>query len=113
MKLSVFFDTTKNDGGAYHQNIKTVELLNNIKNIELTIISPNEKTINFFKAKNIRSVIYHFNFIDRFFYFVYSSNFLKLFFKKINLTNKFEKFLKKNQINLIYFINIEFFIRII
>ena len=41
MKLSVFFDTTKNDGGAYHQNIKTVELLNNIKNIELTIISPN------------------------------------------------------------------------
>lgn len=105
MKLSVFFDTTKNDGGAYHQNIKTVELLNNIKNIELTIISPNEKTINFFKAKNIRSVIYHFNFIDRFFYFVYSSNFLKLFFKKINLTNKFEKFLKKNQINLIYFIS--------
>ena len=49
MKLSVFFDIKKSDGGAYHQNLKTIELLSKLKNIDLNIITPDKKTYNLFK----------------------------------------------------------------
>lgn len=105
MKLSVFFDIKKSDGGAYHQNLKTVELLSKLKNIDLNIITPDKKTYNLFKDKKIKTLIYNINFVDRLFYALYSLNILKLFFKKINFNNKFEKFLKNNQIDLIYFLS--------
>tara|TARA_Y100001970_G_scaffold34420_1_gene42668 strand:- start:3893 stop:5077 length:1185 start_codon:yes stop_codon:yes gene_type:complete len=101
MKVGVFFSLEKSSGGAYHQALKSINILQKIEEINFSFynISSNK---NDFSHEKINK--YSINFIDKIFFLFYSSDFLKTFLKKFSISNKFEKFIKKENIDVIFFI---------
>ena len=101
MKVGVFFSLEKNSGGAYHQALKSLNILNKINEINFSFYNISSKKNNFFNKKiNTYSI----NIIDKIFFLFYNSDFIKTFLKKFNIINRFEKFIKKENIDVVFFI---------
>ena len=101
MKVGVFFCLDKNSGGAYHQALKTINILSQIEEINFSFYNEtSNKKILF--DKNIKQ--YTTNITDKIFFLLNDSVFLKNFLKKFNIKNKFEIFVKKENIDIVFFV---------
>ena len=99
MKVGVFFGLDKNSGDAYHQALKTLNILSEIKEINFSFYNISSNKSKFFD-KNIKS--YSTNLLDKIFFLFYNSEFLKIFLKKFGIVNRFEIFVKKENIDIIF-----------
>ncbi len=101
MKIGVFFSLEKSSGGAYHQALKSINILKKIEEGNFSFYNICSKNNNF---SNIDINKYSVNIIDKIFFLFNNSDFIKTFLKKFNIRNRFEKFIKKENIDIVFFI---------
>ena len=102
MKIAIIGEQSKKGGGSYHQSLKSYKLLSEIKEFEFILLNTNLK--NESNKKDVHSINYNINLIDKLFFLFNSSKILKSLLKKFDVQNKFEMFVKKEKIDLILFL---------
>ena len=107
--LGVFFDDNLHSGGSFQQSLNNVILVNKLASpeLEIKVITTQEKNLELLKDLDIKSFLYKPSFISRTWMYIRENSplkiydFIKLFEKKNNL----EKFMKKLNVDLVYFVS--------
>ena len=69
MRVGVFFSLEKSSGGAYHQALKSINILQKIEEINFSFYNISSNKNDFFDEKINK---YSINFIDKIFFLFYS-----------------------------------------
>lgn len=105
MNIGIYFETSKNQGGAYSQNLKIIEIFqkNFSKSYNFIYIVPNEEQKKIVESKGEKSIILKKNLRFKIEQFFFRFSFFKEIYKKLSLNNYFENFLLKNNVDLVFF----------
>lgn len=107
LKIGVFFSSDIKGGGAYQQAVKTIDILEKIKNENAHfdfIYFTTKKNIEAYKKICLNLEIININLFDKLILII--GKFLRVFKKNSKLfKNKFEIYFKKLDIDLVYFID--------
>ena len=104
MNVGIIFDSIKTGGGGYNQSLKTLRLINKIKNKELNfVVFTSDKIVqNNLKSENIESTFFSETKFQKIFR-ILISQYLPVKFRN-KFQNFFNKLLRKNEIDLVFFL---------
>lgn len=104
MNVGIIFDSIKTGGGGYNQSLKTLLLVNKIKNKELNfVVFTSDKIVQKnLKLENIESTFFSETKFQKIFRILISQYMPEKFKKKFQ--NFFNKLLRKNEIDLVFFL---------
>jgi hypothetical protein len=105
MKIGIYFETSKNTGGAHHQNIRLLELFKDSldSSYEITYIVSNDDQKKIIEDKNSRAILFKKSTLFKIEQFILRFSFFKEIYKKLSITNRFEKFLLSKKFDLLFF----------
>ena len=105
MKIGIFFDSAKNQGGIYHHNVNLINIFNKYlpEHLQITYISSRKESIELFKKKKCNYIKINNNFFTKLEKFFFKFNFIREIYGKLKITNFFEQFIKRNKFDLIFF----------
>tara|TARA_B100000989_G_scaffold285589_1_gene253437 strand:- start:18280 stop:19485 length:1206 start_codon:yes stop_codon:yes gene_type:complete len=105
MKIGIYFETSKNTGGAHHQNIRLLELFNKSlsSSYEITYIVTSNEQKKLIEQNNSKAIFFKKNLLFKIELFFLKFSFFKEIYKKFSFTNRFDKFLLSKNFDLIFF----------
>ena len=105
MKIGIYFETSKNTGGAHHQNIRLLELFNKTlsSSYEITYIVSNSEQKKIIEENNSKAIFFKKGLLFKIELFLLKFSFFKEIYKKFSLNNRFDNFLLSKNFDLIFF----------
>ena len=105
MKIGIYFETSKNTGGAHHQSIRLLELFNKTlsNSYEITYIVSNEEQKKIIEEKNSKAIFFKKSLLFKIELFLLKFSFFKEVYKKFSLIYRFDNFLLTKKFDLIFF----------
>ena len=91
MKIGIFFDSAKNQGGIYHHNVNLINIFNKYlpEHLQITYISSRKESIELFKKKKCNYIKINNNFFTKLEKFFFKFNFIREIYGKLKITNFF------------------------
>ena len=105
MNIGIYFETSKDAGGAHHQNINLINIFNKFlsKDFNFTYIVPTIEQKKIIEEKDCKCILFEKSLRFRVEQFLLRFSFFREIYKKISIINKFEKFLLSKNFDLIFF----------
>ena len=105
MKIGIYFETSKNTGGAHHQNIRLLELFDKTlsSSYEITYIVSSSEQKKIIEENNSKAIFFKKSLLFKIELFLLKFSFFKEIYKKFSLNNRFDNFLLSKNFDLIFF----------